>query len=149
MTGSLLALQNTPPCIYFCELAVEEMYGSICQTPVPWIDVSALTPYDSNACRYHFFLQQLCSPRMVNTQCTFLPLPSTFNSALTKGDGSPSPFIDCLFVCVSAITQTGLATVNLSTLTGFQQSILFICMLIGQPVGQSQNVFQFAVILDY
>lgn len=32
------------------------------------------------------------------------------------------------------MTVTGLATVNLSTLTGFQQALLFVLMLIGSPV---------------
>lgn len=39
------------------------------------------------------------------------------------------------------MTVTGLATVNLSTLTGFQQALLFVLMLIGSPV----NAFSFRV----
>jgi hypothetical protein len=35
------------------------------------------------------------------------------------------PYIDCLFLCVSSQTVTGLSTVNLSTTTGFQQFVLF------------------------
>lgn len=41
------------------------------------------------------------------------------------------PFIDCLFVCVSAMTVTGLVTFNISTATAWQQAILFILMLLG------------------
>ncbi|KAM5534365.1 hypothetical protein V8D89_011958 [Ganoderma adspersum] len=41
------------------------------------------------------------------------------------------PFIDALFLCYSALTVTGLSTVNLSTLTAFQQVILFVLMLMG------------------
>ncbi|CAO1616976.1 unnamed protein product [Parajaminaea phylloscopi] len=41
------------------------------------------------------------------------------------------PFIDCLFVCVSAMTVTGLVTYNISTSTPWQQAILFILMLLG------------------
>ncbi|EMD41450.1 hypothetical protein CERSUDRAFT_110026 [Gelatoporia subvermispora B] len=41
------------------------------------------------------------------------------------------PFIDALFLCYSALTVTGLATVNLSTLTPFQQVILYILQLAG------------------
>ena len=44
------------------------------------------------------------------------------------------PYIDCLFVCFSAMTVTGLSTVNLSPLTGFQQSILFVLMWMGDVV---------------
>ncbi|KAI0719098.1 TrkH-domain-containing protein [Cerioporus squamosus] len=41
------------------------------------------------------------------------------------------PFIDALFLCYSALTVTGLSTVNLSTLTVFQQVILLVLMAIG------------------
>jgi hypothetical protein len=34
-------------------------------------------------------------------------------------------YIDSLFLCFSAQTVTGLSSLNLSTLTGFQQFILF------------------------
>ncbi|KAJ7448435.1 potassium transporter [Mycena galericulata] len=40
-------------------------------------------------------------------------------------------FLDSLFVCYSAMTVTGLSTVNLSTTTAWQQVILYIMMLIG------------------
>ena len=43
-------------------------------------------------------------------------------------------FIDALFLCYSALTVTGLSTVNLSTLTAFQQAILFVLMGIGNVV---------------
>lgn len=43
-------------------------------------------------------------------------------------------YIDSLFNCVSAMTVCGLATVDLSALTGWQQAILFIQMCIGSPV---------------
>lgn len=43
-------------------------------------------------------------------------------------------FIDCLFLCYSALTVTGLATVNLSTLTVFQQVILLVLMVMGDIV---------------
>ncbi|CAD6893120.1 unnamed protein product [Tilletia controversa] len=47
------------------------------------------------------------------------------------------PFIDCLFVCVSAMTMTGLVTFNISTATVFQQAILFFLMCIGNIVAVS------------
>jgi len=43
-------------------------------------------------------------------------------------------YIDALFVCVSSMTVTGLATINLSELSGYQQSLIFVQMLIGSPV---------------
>ncbi|KAG6885394.1 hypothetical protein C0993_002357 [Termitomyces sp. T159_Od127] len=44
------------------------------------------------------------------------------------------PYIDALFNCVSAMTVCGLTTVNLSMLTGWQQTILFLLMCLGNPV---------------
>lgn len=43
-------------------------------------------------------------------------------------------YIDCLYNCVSAMTVCGLATVNLSGLTVWQQVILFLQMCLGSPV---------------
>ncbi|RDX49309.1 hypothetical protein OH76DRAFT_1403887 [Lentinus brumalis] len=43
-------------------------------------------------------------------------------------------YIDCLFNCVSAMTVCGLASVDLSSLTGYQQALLFIQMCLGSPV---------------
>ena len=40
-------------------------------------------------------------------------------------------YIDALFLCTSAMTNTGLNTVNLSSITAFQQSVLFVLILIG------------------
>ncbi|RDB17612.1 Low-affinity potassium transport protein [Hypsizygus marmoreus] len=40
-------------------------------------------------------------------------------------------FVDALFLCYSAMTATGLTTVNLSTLTVWQQVILFLLMGLG------------------
>jgi hypothetical protein len=39
-------------------------------------------------------------------------------------------FTDTLFLCYSAMTDTGLSTVNLSTLTVWQQVILFLLMML-------------------
>lgn len=44
------------------------------------------------------------------------------------------PYVDCLFLCVSAMTVTGLATNNLSQLTGFQQALLFVQMIGGNII---------------
>ncbi|KAJ1305946.1 hypothetical protein OPQ81_010663 [Rhizoctonia solani] len=64
---------------------------------------------------------------------TFTPLISA--AILYAANGLyPVSFIDALFNCVSAMTVTGLATIDLSQLTGFQQAILFVLMCIGNPV---------------
>jgi Trk-type K+ transport system membrane component len=43
-------------------------------------------------------------------------------------------YTDALFVCVSAVTGTGLTTVDLSSLTAWQQTILVILELTGNQV---------------
>jgi hypothetical protein len=43
-------------------------------------------------------------------------------------------YIDCLFNCVSAMTVTGLATINLSTLSTMQQVLLFLQQIVGSMV---------------
>lgn len=40
-------------------------------------------------------------------------------------------FIDAVYLCTSAMCNIGLASVKLSSLNGFQQSILFVLMLLG------------------
>ena len=40
-------------------------------------------------------------------------------------------YIDAIFLCASAMTNAGLNTVNQNSLTGFQQSILYVLILIG------------------
>lgn len=49
-------------------------------------------------------------------------------------------FIDSLFNCVSAMTVTGLTTVDLSSLTGWQQTILFLLQCVGNIVRISKAV---------
>jgi Trk-type K+ transport system membrane component len=44
------------------------------------------------------------------------------------------PYIDALFNSVSAMTVCGLATIDLSSLTPWQQVILFMQMCLGSPV---------------
>ncbi|KAI0320948.1 cation transport protein-domain-containing protein [Amylostereum chailletii] len=44
------------------------------------------------------------------------------------------PYVDALFVCISAMTGTGLATIDLSSLTAWQQAILVILQLVGSPI---------------
>lgn len=44
------------------------------------------------------------------------------------------PFIDALFMCISAGTGTGLTTVDLSSTTGWQQAIIVVLEFIGNQV---------------
>lgn len=43
-------------------------------------------------------------------------------------------YVDCLFLCVSSMCVTGLATVDLSSLSTFQQFLMYFQMLIGSLV---------------
>lgn len=52
-------------------------------------------------------------------------------------------FVDSLFICVSAVTGTGLTTLDLSSLTAWQQTILVILEIIGSPVMVSWLVVMF------
>ncbi|KAG9044097.1 low affinity potassium transporter [Tulasnella sp. UAMH 9824] len=66
---------------------------------------------------------------------TFVPLIFAlifWGSSNRKTD--PISFIDSLFIVVSSITVTGLATIDLSPLTTWQQVILFMLMIMGHPV---------------
>ncbi|KAJ6589897.1 cation transport protein-domain-containing protein [Mycena vulgaris] len=64
---------------------------------------------------------------------TFTPL--IFSAIFYASNGQYHiSYIDSLFNCVSAMTVCGIATVDLSSLTGWQQTILFIQMCLGSPV---------------
>ncbi|KAK5113964.1 hypothetical protein LTR62_003087 [Meristemomyces frigidus] len=49
-------------------------------------------------------------------------------------------FTDSLFLCVSAMTEAGLNTVNLSQLNTFQQVILFVLIMLGSAIWVSAGV---------
>ncbi|KAA1476458.1 hypothetical protein DENSPDRAFT_807240 [Dentipellis sp. KUC8613] len=64
---------------------------------------------------------------------TFTPL--IFSGIFYASNGANHiAYIDALFNCVSAMTVCGLATVDLSGLTPWQQVLLFIQMCLGNPV---------------
>ncbi|KAI0343670.1 hypothetical protein BDW22DRAFT_1356171 [Trametopsis cervina] len=64
---------------------------------------------------------------------TFTPLICSGIFYASNGSTKIS-YIDSLFNCVSAVTVCGLATVDLSSLTPWQQVILFVQMCVGSPV---------------
>lgn len=71
--------------------------------------------------------------RFFDGNSTFTPLILSAVFYASNGKYHIS-YVDALFNCVSAMTVTGLATVDLSELTAWQQVILFIQMCIGSPV---------------
>jgi len=54
-------------------------------------------------------------------------------------------YIDSLFLTYSAMTVTGLSTVNLSTLTPLQQVILYVLMAVVRPSPFATTWFQTAI----
>jgi hypothetical protein len=64
---------------------------------------------------------------------TFTPLIFSAIFYASNGQNHIS-YIDALFNSVSAMTVCGLASVDLSSLTAWQQVILFIQMCLGSPV---------------
>lgn len=64
---------------------------------------------------------------------TFIPL--IFSGIFYASNGRYHVnFVDALFLCYSAMTVTGLSTVDLSTITGWQQAILYFLMTIVGPM---------------
>ncbi|KAF8633452.1 hypothetical protein AX17_004621 [Amanita inopinata Kibby_2008] len=64
---------------------------------------------------------------------TFIPL--IFSGIFYASNGEfKVAYIDSLFICISAMTMTGLSTTDPSSLTPWQQAMLFILMCIGSPV---------------
>ena len=66
---------------------------------------------------------------------TFVLVPLILSGVFYASNGQDKiSYIDSLFLCYSAMTVTGLVTVNMSTLTGWQQAMLFVLMLVGDLV---------------
>jgi hypothetical protein len=60
---------------------------------------------------------------------SFVLVPLIFSGIFYASNGRfHIRFIDALFLCYSSMTDTGLSTVNLSTLTAWQQVILYLLM---------------------
>ena len=91
---------------------------------------------------YHLFVSTNCISLFnvdSSVHSTFTPL--VFSGIFYASNQQHQiSFIDALFNCVSAMTVCGLATVDMSSLTGWQQGILFIQMCLGSPVRFSEDV---------
>ncbi|KAF5353410.1 hypothetical protein D9756_007889 [Leucocoprinus leucothites] len=79
----------------------------------------------------HDFIDKECTFYRVHlTAFVFIPLIASGIFYASNGRYHVN-FLDALFMCYSAMTVTGLATVNMSTLTPWQQVIMFILMMMG------------------
>ncbi|KAL4263130.1 Potassium transport protein [Pleurotus pulmonarius] len=66
---------------------------------------------------------------------TFTLLPLFFSGIFYASNGRQHvDYVDALFMCVSAFTNCGLETVELSYLTPWQQVLIFMQMCMGSPV---------------
>ncbi|KAH6904408.1 potassium transporter [Coprinopsis sp. MPI-PUGE-AT-0042] len=77
-----------------------------------------------------WFLHRVTFFRLHLAAFTFIPLISSGVFYACNGQYKIS-YLDSVFLCYSAMTVTGLSTTNLSTLTAWQQVILYILMAIG------------------
>lgn len=68
-----------------------------------------------------------------SVRSTFTPLIASAIFYASNGEFHIN-YIDALYNCVSAVTVCGLATIDLSSLTPWQQVILFFLMCLGSPV---------------
>lgn len=73
-------------------------------------------------------------PNFYRLHFTYFIVAILISSAILWGANTPDfqvRYIDALFLCCSAICNTGLTTINLGSINGFQQSVLFVMMLMG------------------
>ncbi|KDR75691.1 hypothetical protein GALMADRAFT_248309 [Galerina marginata CBS 339.88] len=90
-------------------------------------------PKSQNQNLFQWIVGQLNFYRIHLLFFTFTPL--IFSGIFYASNGRYKiSYVDSLFNCVSAMMVCGLATINLSQLTGFQQALLFFLMCIGNPV---------------
>ncbi|KAI5309723.1 hypothetical protein KEM55_002559 [Ascosphaera atra] len=85
------------------------------------------------------FLAWLFPPNFITFHYAYYIFTVLLSSVILWGASTPSHsasvrYIDALFLCVSAMTLSGLNTVDLSSLNTFQQVILFLLTIIGSPV---------------
>ena len=95
---------------------------------------------------FRIHLLFLCAPHIEctsNDPCLTVVSSSTFTPLIcsvilyASNGRYPIAYIDALYNSVSAITVCGLGTVDLSQLTPWQQTLLFIQMCVGSPVSNS------------
>ncbi|KAE9962476.1 hypothetical protein EG328_000401 [Venturia inaequalis] len=87
--------------------------------------------------------RQLPDLNFITIHYLYFILTSLSFAVVLWGSSTPSRsvrFIDCLFLAISAMTEAGLNTVNLSTLNSFQQVLLFLLIILGSAIFVSSFV---------
>jgi len=122
-------MEDLPSCILM------EKVGKV---PFQSSPVSSPSPRSTSTRRANiaFVAQHLNFYRIHLLFFTFLPLIA---SAIFYASNGPSPqnqiaYIDCLFLCFSAMTVCGLTTALFANITIWQQVILFVRLLFRFPL---------------
>lgn len=99
------------------------------------IVISTFSAYTSSSCKPNVSEQFHFQETLADTQShsTFVPLIFSAIFYASNGDNYVS-YTDALFICVSSATVTGLTTIDLSSLTSWQQFLTFVLMFFGSPV---------------
>lgn len=106
--------------------SLEHGDGSSMNGKVPGEDIDPPEPLTI----LDFFLKHVTFYRLHLAAFTFIPLIAAGIFYASNGR-FPVSFIDSVFICYSCMTVTGLSTINLSTITVWQQVILYILMIMG------------------
>ncbi|KIW34523.1 uncharacterized protein PV07_01299 [Cladophialophora immunda] len=79
----------------------------------------------------------------INWHYFYFIITCLVSSLIFWGSSTPAKsvsYIDSLFLCVSAMTEAGLNTVNLSELNTWQQIMLFLLIIIGSAIFVSSSI---------
>ena len=129
------ALPGEAPCASRFDSGLRHQVGSIDQIVLKMASVTSQITLWSRKRQFIFGeLRKELSFFRIHV-AVFVITPLVFSGIFYACNGEfKIAFIDALFLCYSAMTVTGLTTVNLSSLTGWQQAILFLLMLMGDVV---------------
>ena len=107
--------------------------GTFAANPASAKDNGGITPAGDDATPpptlLDWFLHRVTFFRLHLAAFTFIPLIASGIFYGSNGEYKIS-YLDSVFLCYSSMTVTGLSTVNLSTLTAWQQVMLYILMTI-------------------
>ncbi|KAF4568438.1 hypothetical protein EYR40_010154 [Pleurotus pulmonarius] len=96
----------------------------------PQVNFDPIAP-QTKAQRFYAFAKKEATFFRVHL-LAFAIVPLIFSGIFYACNGRfPVSYLDSLFLCYSAMTVTGLSTINLSTTTAIQQALLFFLMMIG------------------
>lgn len=91
-------------------------------------------------------LRRLCPPcNFITIHYAYFVVTCLIAAVIFWGASTPAKsvrFVDALFVVVSAMTLSGLSTINLSTINTFQQVLVFLLIMFGSAIFVSAFVVQ-------